>query len=369
MESEQATAVDLDSARPRVVFVGPGERCRGGIASVISTYRHSKLWDTYDCRWLSTMDDRNGWTKVAAFLGALARSGPLLGRADIVHVHTASRTSFYRKSVFLALARLLGKKVVLQVHGGGFADFAAGQNRLGRWVMRRSLGASDAVLVLSETKARELREVLPAIEARIMPNPAPPVCASVEGQGKSAGTVLFAGWIEQRKGVFDLLEAFAVVAQSRPQARLVMAGKGRIAEAAARAAALGIADRVTFPGWLQGEALARVYAQAEVFCLPSYVEGVPMSVLEAMSYGTAVVASRVGGIPDVIEHGRSGLLVEPGNVAELVDTLVGLLGDGDQRERLASAARQTVEEHYTLAAVSARLDDLYQQLSGGAVRH
>jgi len=362
-----ATGRGGKAARARVVYVGPGERCRGGIASVIGAYRQSGLWGRYDCRWLATMDDRNGLRKVLAFLGALVRSVPMLARADIVHVHTASRTSFYRKSVFVRLAKLLGKRVVLQVHGGGFAGFVAGQRRLGRWMTRRLLGVCDAVLVLSESKGRELREVLGGVESEIMPNPSPPVVASVEGQDKSGGTVFFAGWIEEHKGVFDLLEAFAAVTERVPEARLVVAGKGQIKAAAARAAALGIGKHVTFPGWLGGEALARAYAEAAVFCLPSYVEGLPMSILEAMSYGTAVVASRVGGIPDVISDGLNGLLVEPGQVGALADALVGVLQDGRRREELGCAAKRTVAADYSLEAVSEQLGRLYERLLGRGV--
>ena len=117
-------------------------------------------------------------------------------------------------------------------------------------------------------------------------------------------------------------------------------------------------------GWLTPDALQNLLSATDVFALPSLVEGLPVSVLEAMSYGIPCVVSAVGGLPDVIESGENGLLVAPGDSAGLADALALLIGDDALRARMGSRARRDVIERYSLDVVVDRLTEVYEAIEG-----
>jgi glycosyltransferase involved in cell wall biosynthesis len=195
----------------------------------------------------------------------------------------------------------------------------------------------------------------------VVPNsvPLPP---APDRAAEEPGRVLFLGQLERRKGVYELLEAFAALLPAFPAARLVLGGQGEVAQLRRRAAELGIEGRVVLLGWIDGPEKQAELARAAVFCLPSHAEGLPMAMLEAMAAGKPVVVTPVGGILDAVQHGANGLLVAPGQVAQLAGALGRLLGDAGLRRRLGQAARATIAARFDAAVVSGRISDIYREL-------
>jgi glycosyltransferase involved in cell wall biosynthesis len=176
--------------------------------------------------------------------------------------------------------------------------------------------------------------------------------------------VLFVGRIEDSKGVFDLLSAWAKVRASNPEARLTLVGqdctKGLFAQ---RKAIDPRIDRsVSLTGPLSLREVGELMRRARVLCLPSHAEGTPNCVMEAMSCGIPVVATRVGGIPDIVEHQKTGLLVDRGDVAGLADALTALLGDPLRCARMGEAALAFARKHLDARRTAARLVELYREL-------
>ncbi|HVY81517.1 MAG TPA: glycosyltransferase, partial [Steroidobacteraceae bacterium] len=147
-----------------------------------------------------------------------------------------------------------------------------------------------------------------------------------------------------------------------PHAQLVCAGTGDMAGITALTRELKVETRVTFPGWLAPADLAREFANATVFALPSYAEGVPMSLLEAMSWSLPVVSTPVGGIPEVLQSDRNGLLVPPGDVEALAAALARLLASPSECRRLGAAARATVGETFSITTALNELAAIYREL-------
>jgi glycosyltransferase involved in cell wall biosynthesis len=176
--------------------------------------------------------------------------------------------------------------------------------------------------------------------------------------------ILFLGRAEPAKGIDELLDAAAALAPRFPDLKLVIGGEGDLARVRRRATELGIGERVELTGWLGPQERDAELARASVFCLPSHAEGLPMSMLEAMAAGRAVVVSRVGGIPETIEDHDNGLLVPPRDSRALAAALAQVLGDGALRERLARRARATIERRYSLDVVGEQLASLYRELAG-----
>jgi glycosyltransferase involved in cell wall biosynthesis len=174
---------------------------------------------------------------------------------------------------------------------------------------------------------------------------------------------LFLGHLYRDKGVHELLEAFAVLKPTRAELRLVMAGEGSEAdELKLQTRRLGLEAAVEFPGWVGPDEKADLLARAACFVLPSYREGFPLSLLEAMVAGVPIVATAVGGVPDVVLHEQHALLIPPRDVAELASALGRMLDDADLAARLAAAAQQRALVKYTPEALAKRVGDLYREV-------
>ena len=141
------------------------------------------------------------------------------------------------------------------------------------------------------------------------------------------------------------------------------AGHDRRARRAARSPGGQVNGSATWLGWLDADAKARALREADIFLLPSTSEGLPVALLEAMAYGKPIVATRVGGIPDVLADGTEGVLVPPGDVAALAAAVGELVGDPDRARELGRAAKERVAE-LTPATIAKRLDLVYQEVIG-----
>jgi glycosyltransferase involved in cell wall biosynthesis len=175
--------------------------------------------------------------------------------------------------------------------------------------------------------------------------------------------VLFVGNIVKEKGVFDLLLAWAQVRRVYPNASLTVVGPDSTKGLFSRAAiSLGIESSITFTGPLPLPAVANLMRQSRLLCLPSHAEGTPNCVMEALSCGLPVVATRVGGIPDIVKHEKTGLLIDKGDVEGLAASLFTLLRDPDRCARLGQAAYAFACIHLDARKTASRLVELYNEL-------
>ena len=345
---------------PHVLMIGPGPMVRGGINSVIAALLESDLWQRYSFEWLSTFDDRSPIRKIVVALRAYLLGPVLISRADIVHVHGAFRTSFKRKLPLVLMAKAMRKRVVFHVHASTFEKAFDGPVAP---VIRWMLASVDKVIALSPIWATGIQSRCPGADIVCLPNPVTlPTRDMVRPSEKKEPRILFLGSLEPRKGFKDLLRAMCAVVASVPEAKLVFAGEGDIEGARRLAADLGISASVTFLGFVRGECKTRELQCAAVLCLPSYDEGVPVALLEGMSNGIPVVATPVGGIPDLICSGENGLLVAPGDVDSLSRAIVSLLTDPSFSTGIGNAGFEYIKRFHSIDHVCSLLHDIYASL-------
>lgn len=350
-----AGKVNARGSAGSVLVVGPGFRGRGGIASVIAMHAETETWRRRGLRLLSTFDDRSARHKVGSALLAYAMAPLLLWRGEMVHIHLAAQTSILRKLPIVAMARLLERPVIVHVHAPSEESLF---RRTPGWARRFLFASAARVVALSESWAAIFRAHEPRCRVVVMANPVRDFDAITHAEG-SPQVVLFAGKLEPRKGYGDLLAAAAEVLQEFPEVEFWFAGHGEVEEARAYATQLGIARSVRLLGWLGGAALDEVYAKATVFALPSYAEGVPMSVLEAMSHGVPVICTPVGGLPELIDNGSNGIFIAAGDTRSLAREIARLLRDTDRAAVLGAAGRTTVRQRCSMDSLSDALESLY----------
>jgi glycosyltransferase involved in cell wall biosynthesis len=349
----------------RVLMVGTDLRGMGGIRTVVQGYIDAGLFNRIDCTYVTTHRPGSHWTKLSLALTGWIQAAVRLLTLDapLVHIHLSSRASFWRKSVVCVLARLARRPYLLHVHGSEFADFYQECPPAARRIVRAVLARATLVLALSEAWRATLQQISPRARLEVLPNavPLPALDGSLRPVGRQP-TLLFFGEIARHKGVFELAQAFARVAAAFPGLQLVYAGTGRaVAETRELTARLGLGERAEFTGWLEAERKRAVLAGATIFVLPSYVEGMPMALLEAMSWGLPVIATPVGGVPEIVTHEVDGLLVPPGDVEALAAAVARLMSEPQLRERLGRAARETVATRFSLDSAVERLLGIYRR--------
>ena len=344
---------------PKVLVIGPGEKVRGGISSVIRQHKNSSLWDTYKTVWIETYDDRGDIFKILAAIRAVFRTLIKIGSFDIVHIYMAHQNSAIRKSIFFLLAKLWRKKVIVHIHTSQEKFFHTKPFCLVRFLLSRS----NMVIVISSQWRNEVRKYISESKIEYLPNSIVVPQRIINKREQRQEAVLFyAGKLSDEKGYLDLIQALKLVLQKFSRAKLRLAGHGDTIKGQRLAEKLGIESAVEFLGWLTAEEMDAEYDQADVFCLPSYFEGSPMVVLEAMGRGLPVVAYAVGGIPDMIRHEESGFLVRPGEVDTLGRVICRLLENPDLRFKLGKNAYLKVSREYCADEVFLKLGRLYSKL-------
>jgi len=347
----------------RVVMIGTAFDTCGGVASVLDGYRRAGLFERWPVDYISTHRDGTALQKLLRAIDGFCMFFALLCRYPraVLHVHAASRRSFWRKSGFMALAMLARWPVVFHLHGGGFAAFYETEcGPVRRVLVRFFLDRAACIVTVSDRWSAWMKGVtrnprVTTIENSVMlPPPAP--------GPRQAALVVFTGRCSESKGLYDLFQAALTLRREVPKLRIECAGGGDLDEAERSIASMGLADRVRIHGWVSPARVEELLGRAAVFVLPSHAEGLPMSLLEAMAAGCPVVATSVGGIPDVVRDGVNGLLVPLGDARALGEALRRLINDPQLARRLGDAARATIAAGYTVERSVERLGQIYTAL-------
>ncbi|MFT6918360.1 MAG: glycosyltransferase involved in cell wall biosynthesis [Cognaticolwellia sp.] len=348
------------------VTVATGIHEMGGVATVLNVL-NGGFFQKWNMRHVTTHTNTTrifGFNKLALFASAIIKLVYYLTfyRVGVVHIHMSSRGSYTRKLIIVRLAKLFNANVILHLHGAEFQEFYSNESSTEKQAhIRDTFDLADAVIVLSTQWLSWVKTITKAPEkARVVYNAVETLV--LDRSGVEQGLILFMGRLGERKGVKDLINAFAIVVKELPHARLALGGDGDLPSFKQQVEKLGISDCVDFLGWVAGEQKHVWLSKADVYCLPSYNEGFPMGVLEAMSANIPVIASTAGGIPDAIEHNVDGLLVEAGDIETLASYLKIMICDRALNKLFATTAKKKFVNNFSKKAVFPELDKIYMEL-------
>lgn len=346
----------------RVLMIGAGRDVRGGVSSVVNSYYDAGLDKLCDLTYLPTMEDGSRLKKLFVAAIARLRFQSLIKENDILHVHMSSDNSFYRKAVFIRKAYRENKKIIIHMHGSTFDLFYRERcSEKQKREVREIFAMADAVIALSEDWKRFLAEnICEAEKIQVIYNsvklPEP------YQKDYNNRKMLFLGILGQRKGTYDLIEVLPEIFQKYPDAHIYFGGDGEREQAERLCREKGIADHVTFLGWVRGEEKERFLRECSIYVLPTYHEGMPMSILEAMSYGLAVVSTYVGGIPHIITDGDNGVLCEAGKTDRLRGSLETVLVSAERREQLGQNAVKKIAADFDIEHNCRLLVQMYDKM-------
>jgi glycosyltransferase involved in cell wall biosynthesis len=356
----------------RVLLVGKGPPERGGIAAFLQSLLRSEPSLSYriDLVNLTREEVPQGGRLTASNVTRTLSDARKVWRAsrtaDLVHVHSAlaPQVTLLRAGLLALAARLRGCRVLVHAHGGRIELRLASPAQ--RLVARLALRPAHRVVAVSSGVRSALVRALGPERVVLIDNGVDASAFGPPGPPNDPPRVLYAGGLTPRKGVVDLLRASALLRERGIHHEVLLAGgmpdEGPRAEAEVRAAA---GPDVKFLPPQPHERMADLYRSVDVFSLPSWWEGMPLTVLEAMATGLPVVATPVGDIHRAVEDGVTGRLVPPRDPEALADALEALLVDPDLRRRMGEAGRRKVEGEFDAKATSRALSALYAEVSSG----
>jgi glycosyltransferase involved in cell wall biosynthesis len=364
--------------RPVVLILGPNRAAVSGVSTHLNLLMGSALTDDFDLvhfRVGSEGGDEGPVEKLLRLLTspfALA-AAIVLRHASIVHLNTSlNPRAYWRDLVYLFVAKALGARVVYQVHGGKLPrDFFAGRRRLTAF-LRWTLRLPDLVAVLARCELDAYREFIPGHNVVALPNGIDcrpyATLPTVRSVPDSPLRLVYIGRIAREKGMYEMLQGMRLAHELGVDARLVIAGSGAEESRLKRyAQALGVAPRVTFAGPVFGADKVKLMGGADVMLLPSYSEGLPYALLEAMAAGIPVIATPVGAIPDVVTEGIHGCLVPPHDGKAIAEALAMLAGDRERLSWMSRACRRRIRAAFSIERLAAEFASQYAALCGEAV--
>lgn len=345
----------------RLLMLGAAPETRGSIATVVDAYRTHGLFKRWPITYVATHGAGAASQRASVALKGAGEFASLLAqhRRAMLHLHTAPFASFWRDSAYVLAAIAARCPVILHLHGGEFDRFYDASSTPSRSAIRFMLEHAACVAAPSQKVVSWIRSVAPEARAAALPNPV--TIPRIE-EGARPNLIVFLGRLEPAKGIFELLEAVSLLREAVPDVRLACAGDGNRLAVARYAERLGISDAIKFTGWIGPSGKRALLESAAVFALPSYAEGMPVGLLEAMAAGVPAVASPVGAIPEVVVDGVSGFLVAPGDVATLSRLLRKLLIDRALGARIGAAGRETVRLRFSPERALPKLEALYGEL-------
>lgn len=346
-----------------ILFVAPNYKKRkGGIASVLTNYKKNiQNFNFFPSAYFSSK-----WLNFSflpftllCFIFYLI----INPKIKIVHIHGASRGSFYRKYFFFFIAqKVFHKKVIYHIHGGGFHLFYKNASKNVKCYIERMIDDSDSLIVLSQEWEAYFRKTFQQKNIRVINNIVEKQ-KEEEKQDIDIITLLFLGKIGSGKGIYDLLNAIVNNREKfKNKIQLVIGGDGEVNKLLKLIKEYELESIVSYIGWVSGERKKQLFKEATIMILPSYKEGLPISLLEAMSYSMPIISTNVGGIPQILEEDINGKLVEPGNTNAIKEAIFYYINNKDQIKIHGKSSYNKVQSFFPKNVIQ-NLSEIYSGIN------
>lgn len=355
--------METAAVQKRVLMCCSSLDVKGGMVSVVKNYLSYLDWDEFSINFVPTHVPGNKVRVATHFALTFPKIRHMLRKheVDLVHLHVAERGSFWRKAMIAEEAKKNGIPVVFHHHAAEFEPFFAGLSADAQEKVEKVCSDVDVNLVLSDSIKRSMERHFPNARFKVLYNAVPTYGRNL--YNPDADTIVFMGRLGERKGTFDLIKAFSAVASHIDNKyHVTLCGDGDIEAARSQINELGLSDRIKCLGWVDAEQREHILNEAVLNVLPSYNEGLPMSILEAMAHGIPTISTNIAAIPEVVQSGVNGMLIEPGDTDALGDALASLLDDVDGRKRMSVAAFELIESSYSLDTHMKQVKELYRSL-------
>lgn len=361
----------------KIIYVVSSSGAAGGGMGRVKDYILASGGDAegrYRFEPLITRDERGAAFSVLLLIRAalIIWANALLRRVAFVHVNFGDKGSALRKGLVILAARLTFVPVVLHLHAAALIELHAESSGFVKKLIRLPFLAATGIIVLGrlwrDWLVNELKISRAKIDVLYNGVPVEPTPRRFTKETSGPRKILFLGLLTERKGISDFIHALAAIPGDAPDWQAIIAGNGDIEGYQAKASALGMAGRTHFTGWVDQKGVRELLASVDMMVLPSYHEGLPLVILEALGAGAPVICTPVGAIPEVLEHERDVILVEPGDRAALAAAMADLLTDPARLQALSDHGIARFRETFALDVFLKNLFAIYEKRLGMPMR-
>lgn len=279
----------------------------------------------------------------------------------IVHIHTSHYWGFWQDASLVLISKLFSKKVILHMHGAQFDNFYLKGGFLTKKLIRFVLSKPEKNIVLSKSWYQFFRHKIKIDNLILLHNAIETAETGLNHTKENGTNVMFVGSLDKRKGLYDVVP-LAIKRLSAENINFIFIGQGDLEYLKSYYRRIGIYNKCQFVGSISRHSLSDFYQKADIFILPSHAEGLPMTLLETMSFGLPVIATDVGGIPEVVKNGENGFLIKPGDDEALAEYISLLSKDRELRQKMGRNNRKKIVENFSLKSYLKKIDRIYGQL-------
>lgn len=348
-----------------VLMIGVDKTSVGGMLTVVENYLNDEAFcNKTNLRYIPSVINSTVLKKIIFFIKSIFRIAFCIvcKKIDIVHIHMAERTSVYREGLIARLAKFLGCKVVIHMHGANIETWYNAQPPKVKRIAAYFMNAADKMIVLGNNWVPFMEKVVNnESKITVVYNAVPSVSSNL--YSLKSKDVIFLGMLIQRKGIEDLLRAFSFIKNEIPEdITLKLYGDDKNHNIKNLIERYNLVGRAEFCGWLTNEEKPSVLMKCILNVLPSYNEGLPMTILETMAYGIPNISTNIAAIPELINDGVNGLLITPGDVESLKKALLDLLLNDEKRTLMSDNAYESIQGNFTVKKHLQNILDIYKEL-------
>ena len=366
-----------------VAILGPAFPSIGGIATHVENLFHSSLNDAFSLIFIRTMSRKHGhpdyiiekvWMKIFRILKDLFILNRILmtKRPDLVHINSSLNSgAFWRDALYILSCKIWRRRILLQLHGGYLKEFVDTHPSVLVPIIRWILCMPEKVAVLSKLQKHPFKTFYLNSHISVIPNMIRHTEYRLNSNSRNVSrlpdkkviVVFIASHLTEEKGVMEFLQAAVLLNRRKGGLHFVIVGGGEKESEMRRFCRDNhMEEQTSFMGFVNKKQVIRILNASDIFVLPSYSEGFPMVILEAMAAGLPIVATKVGAVPEIIEEGSNGFLVRIKDANDLYHKVSVLVGNKNLRLKMGKKNMSQVAERYSIDSVAKIFDEIYRDL-------
>ena len=351
----------------KILIVGPSStKSKGGMSTVIGEIlEDNELKNKYD---ISAYESYIDGTKFRVLLYSIWAIFKFIvtGQAkkyDVYHIHAASYGSTFRKRIYLKIIKKYKKKVILHIHGAEYMVFFDKLSKKKKRQVIDTLQVADMVIALSNEWKNKFDNQFGLTNCYVLENGinTEKLAPAIVDTKKNQTSFVTLGRLGKRKGTYDLVDAIEIARKKVPNIRCYLAGDGEIDKFCNIIVERGLQNNIEVVGWADFTKKLELLSKVSTVVLPSYNEGLPMSILEGMATGKAIISTTVGAIPEVVKE-ENGILIQPGDVQALADALVKCSTNLKMLEDMSQKNINKIYEQFSMKSMHLKLMSYYKQV-------
>ena len=347
----------------RILVVGPSPlKSKGGMATVIKGISDDKkLNSKFEIDIFDSYIDGSKVKRAIYTTVAYQKFKTIYKAYDVFHIHVASYGSTFRKAKYVTFLKKHGKKVILHIHGAAYMDFYGKLSNEKKKYVVDILKSCDQVIALSDEWKERFEKAFGLKNCISLPNGVntEEFVSAITKPGDYKNSFLLLGRLGKRKGAYDLIDAIELVAKKYPEVKLYMAGDGEIEQVKELILRKNLEKNIEVVGWVDFNGKVELMKKIDTITLPSYNEGLPMTILEGMAAGKAIISSAVGAIPEVVKGGN-GIIINPGDINALANAMIQCIEKTDMLSEMSLNNVKKIDEQFSMRKMHEGLADCYE---------